>query len=84
MAFAFNPAGEQQLSDRTLGRFRAKCYAYKQETGIDLLHETIQSLSNEMAESMKIDLSLKKMDSLMVESNIKTMGLLELLYTCVF
>lgn len=74
---------EQPLSDRTLGRFRARCYAYEQETGIDLLHETIQSLSNEMAEIMKIDLSLKRMDSLMVESNIKTMGRLELLYTCV-
>lgn len=74
---------EQPISDRTLGRFRARCNAYEQETGIDLLHETIQSLSGEMAEIMKIDLSLKRMDSLMVESNIKTMGRLELLYTCV-
>lgn len=74
---------EQPLSDRTLGRFRARCNAYERETGIDLLHETIQSLSNEMAEIMKIDLSLKRMDSLMVEANIKTMGRLELLYTCV-
>ncbi len=74
---------EQPLSDRTLGRFRARCNAYEQETGIDLLHGTIQSVSAEMAELMEIDLSLKRMDSLMVESNIKTMGRLELLYTCV-
>lgn len=32
---------------------------------------------------MKLDLSLKRMDSLMVASNIKRMSRLELLYTCV-
>ena len=31
---------------------------------------------------MKVDSSLKRMDSLMVESNIKRMSRLELLYTC--
>lgn len=74
---------EQPLSDRTLGRFRARCNAYEEETGIDLLHDTIHSLSDEMAQMMKIDQSLKRMDSLMVASNIKKMSRLELLYTCV-
>ncbi|WP_373265205.1 hypothetical protein [Hungatella hathewayi] len=31
---------------------------------------------------MKIDTTFKRMDSLMVASNIKKMGSLELLYTC--
>ena len=74
---------EQPLSDRTLSRFRARCAAYETEQGEDLLHETITSLSSEMAELMRIDSSLKRMDSLMVASNIKRMGRLELLYTCV-
>lgn len=74
---------EQPLSDRTLSRFRARCAAYETEHGVDLLHETISSLSSEMAELMKIDSSMKRMDSLMVASNIKRMGRLELLYTCV-
>lgn len=74
---------EQPLSDRTLSRFRARCAAYETEQGVDLLHETITSLSSEMAELMRIDSSLKRMDSLMVASNIKRMGRLELLYTCV-
>ena len=74
---------EQPLSDRTLSRFRARCAAYETEQGVDLLHETITSLSLEMAELMRIDSSLKRMDSLMVASNIKRMGRLELLYTCV-
>lgn len=74
---------EQPMSDRTLGRFRERCSTYERETGIDLLHNTITSLSREMAEMMKIDHSLKRMDSLMVASNIKRMSRLELLYTCV-
>ena len=74
---------EQPMSDRTLGRFRERCSAYEKETGIDLLHDTITSLSSEMAQMMKLDLSLKRMDSLMVASNIRRMSRLELLYTCV-
>ena len=74
---------EQPISDRTLGRFRARCAAYETEHGVDLLHETITSLSAEMAQLMRVDSSLKRMDSLMVASNIKRMGRLELLYTCV-
>ena len=73
---------EQPLSDRTLGRFRERCITYEKQTGIDLLHDTITSLSEEMAAMMKVDRSLKRMDSLMVASNIKKMGRLELLYTC--
>jgi len=73
---------EQPLSDRTLGRFRERCITYEKQTGVDLLHDTITSLSEEMAAMMKVDRSLKRMDSLMVASNIKKMSRLELLYTC--
>lgn len=74
---------EQPLSDRTLSRFRERCSTYEAESGIDLLHKTVTSLSKEMAELMEIDVSLRRMDSLMVSSNIRKMGRLELLYTCV-
>lgn len=74
---------EQPLSDRSLGRFRARNIAYEEETGIDLIHECIVSLSGEIADIMHINSSLKRMDSLMVASNIKKMSRLELLYTCV-
>lgn len=74
---------EQPLSDRTLGRFRERCYAYELETGIDLLHDTVISLSDAMAKLMKTNHQLKRMDSMMVASNIKKMSRLELLYTCV-
>ena len=74
---------EQPLSDRSLGRFRATCNAYYDETGVDLLHDAVMSLTDEMARLMKLDHQLKRMDSMMVASNIKKMGRLELLYTCV-
>jgi len=73
---------EQPISDRTLGRFRARCLAYEAETGRDLLKEEILALSAEMATLMKIDGSVRRMDSLMVASNIKNLSRLELLYTC--
>lgn len=73
---------EQPMSDRTLGRFRARCEAYCKETGKDPLHDCINSLSGELAKVMNIDRSLRRMDSMMIDSNIKRMSRLELLYHC--
>ena len=72
---------EQPISDRTLGRFRERCRVYEEETGIDLIHNTITSLAKALEQLMHIDPSLKRMDSMMVASNIKKMSRLELLYT---
>lgn len=74
---------EQPMSDRTLGRFRARCEAYIKETGKDPLHDCITNLSEELAKVMKVDRSLRRMDSMMIDSNIKRMTRLELLYHCV-
>ncbi len=60
---------EQPLSDRSLSRFRNRCYTYEVETGKDLIHECITSLSKEMAHLMKINSKLWRTDSLMVASN---------------
>lgn len=73
---------EQPISDRTLGRFRARCLEYETKTGIDLMKEEIKALSAEMAAMMEIDGTLKRMDSLMIASNIKKLSRLELLYVC--
>lgn len=74
---------EQPLNDRTLGRFRARCNTYEESTGIDLIHQCIVSLSSSMTKMMKLNTGMRRMDSLMVASNIKKMSRLELLYTCV-
>lgn len=74
---------EQPLSDRTLSRFRERCITYETETGIDLIKDCITKLSSEIAEVMGINKGNKRMDSMMVASNIKKLSRLELLYTCV-
>ena len=74
---------EQPLNNRTLGRFRARCNTYEEITGIDLIHDCIVKLSSSMATLMKLNTGMRRMDSLMVASNIKKMSRLELLYTCV-
>lgn len=74
---------EQPLSDRTLSRFRERCITYETQTGIDLIKDCITKLSSPIAEIMGINRGIKRMDSMMVASNIKKLSRLELLYTCV-
>ena len=74
---------EQPLSDRTLSRFRERCLTYEAMTGIDLIKDCIINLSTQIADIMGINTDLKRMDSMMVASNIKKLSRLELLYTCV-
>lgn len=73
---------DQPVSERTLSRFRSRLAAYELTTGEDLLHECFVDMADSMREYMEISPSIKRMDSMMVESNIRKMGRLELLYTC--
>lgn len=73
---------EQPFSERTFSRFRERCAAYELTTGEDLIHTCFVSLSEEMRKFMNISPNMKRMDSMMIESNIRKMGRLELLYTC--
>lgn len=74
---------EQPLSDKTLSRFRKRCYDYESSYGIDLLHDCVADLSNKIAKMMNISPRIKRMDSLMIEANIKNLSRAELLYACV-
>lgn len=72
----------QPVSERTLSRFRSRLAAYELTTGEDLLHQCFVEMSESMCRYMEISPSIKRMDSMMIESNIRKMGRLELLYTC--
>ena len=74
---------EQPLSDKTLSRFRERCYNYEAAYGVDLLHDCITGLSKQIAHVMNISPKIRRMDSLMIETNIKNLSRAELLYTCV-
>ncbi len=74
---------EQPLSDKTLTRFRKRCYDYESAYGIDLLHDCITGLGDKIAKMMDINPHIKRMDSMMIAANIRKLSRLELLYTCV-
>ncbi len=73
---------DQPVSERTLSRFRSRLAAYELTTGEDLLHQCFVEMADDLRQYMEISPSIKRMDSMMIESNIRKMGRLELLYTC--
>jgi hypothetical protein len=74
---------EQPLSDKTLTRFRKRCYDYERLYNVDLYHDCIKDLSNKIAKLMTISGRVRRMDSMMIESNIRKLSRIELLYTCI-
>lgn len=74
---------EQPLSDKTLSRFRKRCYDYETVYGVDLLHDCITGLGAKIAGLMDINPRIKRMDSMMIAANIRKLSRVELLYTCV-
>ena len=73
---------EPPVSERSLSRFRARCAAFELTTGEDLIHQCFVPLAEDIRKYMNIAPNVRRMDSMMVESNIRKMGRLELLYTC--
>lgn len=61
---------EQPLSDKTLSRFRRRCYDYEQTHGVDLYKAAIQNYNKEIAKMMELDGKIRRMDSLMINSNM--------------
>ena len=74
---------EQPLSDKSLTRFRQRCYDYEETIGIDLYHGCVTELAGKTAKLMELDGRIRRMDSLMVEANIRKLSRMELLYRCV-
>jgi len=72
----------QPVSERSLSRFRSRLAAYELTTGEDLLHQCFIEMAEGLRQYMEISPVIKRMDSMMIESNIRKMGRLELLYTC--
>lgn len=74
---------EQPISDKTLSRFRKRCYDYETLHGVDLYHDCVKDLSSKIAKIMKLNGRIRRMDSMMIESNIRFLSRMELLYTCI-
>ncbi len=80
-ALGITDIAEEGICLNTLGNMRCRLYNYLEETGIDILKEENQKLTKELIEIMEIDLSMARQDSMMISSNCKAMGRLELIYT---
>lgn len=74
---------EQPLSDKSLSRFRRRCYDYESLNGIDLFHDCVKDISGSIAKMMQLNGRIRRMDSMMIESNIRRLSRMELLYTCI-
>ena len=74
---------EQPLSDKSLSRFRRRCYDYEQAYGVDIYHDCVTGLAEATARMMGIDKRIRRMGSLMVEANIRKLSRMELIYTCI-
>ena len=71
------------MSDKTLSRFRKRCYDYETLYNVDLYHDCIQNLSASIAKLMQISGKIRRMDSMMIAANIRKLSRMELLYTCI-
>ena len=74
---------EQPLSDKTLSRFRRRCYDYEQTHGVDLYKAAIQNYNKEIAKMMMLDGKIRRMDSMMINSNMRMLARSELIYSCI-
>lgn len=74
---------EQPISDNPLSRFRKRCYDYETLHGVDLYQDCVKDLSNKIAKIMKLNGRIRRMDSIMIESDICFLSRMELIYTCI-
>ncbi|MEG1848914.1 MAG: transposase [Lachnospiraceae bacterium] len=74
---------EQPILDKTLSRFRNRCYNYETAYNVDLYHDCVKDLSAKIAKVMNLNGCIKRMDSMMIESNIRFLSRMELIYTCI-
>nr|WP_297873568.1 transposase [uncultured Blautia sp.] len=73
----------KELSDKTLSRFRKRCYDHETLHGVDLYRDCVKDLSGKIAKIMKLNGRIRRMDFMMIESNIRFLSRMELIYTCI-
>lgn len=70
---------EQPISDKTLSRFHKRCYDYETLHGVDLYHDCVKDLSSKIGKIMKLNGRIRRMDPMMIESNIRFLSRMELI-----
>ena len=70
--------GEETLAEKTLNNFRRRLLEYEKETGRNLMKEIFKDIRDELMDEFEIDGDLQRMDSTMIEANIKNLTRLDL------
>jgi len=78
-ALGLRQLGDGEFDLRTLYYFRERLSRYMQETGINLLGQAFEQVTDEQITAYRIKTGRQRMDSTQVASNIRTMGRLQLL-----
>jgi hypothetical protein len=78
-AVGYDVFGEGKFTMRTLYNFRERLSRYMQETGINLLNQAFEQVTDQQIKAYQIKTGKQRMDSTQVASNIRIMGRLQLL-----
>jgi hypothetical protein len=78
-ALGLDRLGDVNFELRTVYNFRQRLSKYMQETGINLLDQAFEQVTDEQIEAYGLKTGKQRMDSTMIASNIRQMGRLQLL-----
>ena len=78
-ALGYRQLGEGDFDLRTLYYFRERLSRQMQETGINLLDQAFEQVTDQQIAAFRIKTGKQRMDSTMVASNIRRMGRVQLL-----
>ena len=82
-----NALGKETMGDnicpKTFNNFRRRLLEYEEETGRDLLHEVFTEHRDYLQDEFNIDASTQRMDSTLVDGNIKQLSRIDLIATVV-
>lgn len=78
-ALGLHDFDEGHFELRTVYNFRAALAAYEAEYGVNLIRKASEQITDEQLEQFQVKSGLQRMDSTMVQSNIRKMSRLQLL-----
>ncbi len=74
---------EQPISDKTLSRLRKRYHDYETLHGVDLYHDCMKDLICKIAKIIHLNGRIRRIDSMIIESNIRFLSRMKLIYTCI-
>ncbi len=80
-ALGINDLDQDSSCINTITNFRGRLCRHEDKTGVDLLQQEVDALTQELIKLAQMDPALTRQDSMMVSANCKKMNRLELIYT---